>query len=55
MKLNFPTSLGRSYVIESAPAPSGPWTLVGTHNGTGLPGEQNDPAGGNKFYRVRAQ
>ncbi len=54
-KLNFPTGLGRSYIIESAPAPSGPWTTLGTHNGTGLPGEQTDPAGGNKFYRVRAQ
>ena len=55
VKLNFPTGLGRTYVLESAPAPSGPWTTFGTHNGTGLPGEQVDTTGGVKFYRVRAQ
>ena len=38
LKLNFPTGLGRTYVIESAPAPAGPWTTFGTQNGTGLPG-----------------
>jgi len=55
LKINFPTSPGRTYVIESAPSPSGPWTTFGTHNGTGLPGEQIDTTGGIKFYRVRAQ
>ena len=55
LKLNFPTGLGRSYVIESAPSPSGPWTTFGTHHGTGLPGEQVDTTGGVKFYRIRAQ
>ena len=55
LKLNFPTGLGRTYVIESAPAPAGPWTTFGTHTGTGLPGEQVDTTGGVKFYRIRAQ
>ena len=55
LKLNFPTGLGRTYVIESAPAPSGPWTTFGTHNGTGIPGQEIDTTGGVKFYRIRAQ
>jgi sugar lactone lactonase YvrE len=55
VKLSFPTGLGRTYIIECASEPNGPWTAVSTNAGDGVPREFLDTSSGRKFYRVRAQ
>ena len=55
VKLTFPTGAGHTYVIECAPALTGPWATISTNTGDGLPREIVNAASGNRFYRVRAQ